>query len=415
MKAITRRDFLKYTLGGAACACCPAAWGRLGENYVYAQSMSGLGRTAVYFNQFGGNDPLNSFMIPYTRGAYYEIRPTLSIAANTVLPMAGGVGLNPALTGIHALYQAGDVAVIQGVGDPIGTRSHFTSQEIFSKGISDIDTMESRGWIGRLGDLYFDNIQFNTLGLGVGQQTDFVANRAKNRPMVSSRLSNFGFEEDWTGERDNTYRLRTIAKLLSKSKAISPREKSARDSTRALHLSVEQLEDVVSSYSGALTYPNSGPGNFFREVAMVAEYGLGTQVVYGGMGGWDNHSDQRNSQNGLLASLNSAVTVFANDLKRMGKWNDVVLCIFTEFGRNTFENASHGTDHGWGGAMVLIGGAVKGGVYGATMTDNELRNEPWVIQDIDFRNVFAKSISWLGYNPDPVFPEAYSKINLNIL
>ena len=92
-----------------------------------------------------------------------------------------------------------------------------------------------------------------------------------------------------------------------------------------------------------------------------------------------------------------------------------MICIFSEFDRNTFENDSGGTDHGWGSAMVVMGGAVTGGVFGATPTAAEIANQPWIYEDVDFRNVLAKIIDWLGFNPDPVFPESYSKVGLSFL
>ncbi len=415
-KKMTRRDFLKETLTLSACACCSAALGPMKANDVYAMSAQGNGRAAVFLNQFGGNDPLNSFTVPYTVSAYYDRRPSLSISPGQVLTMAKGIGLNPVLDNMHDLYQDGDVAIIQGIGDPEGTRSHFTSQEIFSRGITNSSSStDRRGWIGRLGDEYYQNVEFNTLGLGVGLQSDFTATRPTNRPLVTSRVANFGFDDDWyAGSNDNRYRRQIRESIIGVSSGGSDREKAARRSQKAMFQSVSTMQDVNSDYSSVVSYPNTTVGRYFIDAAKVIQYGLGTKIMYGGRGGWDSHSNQATGQDANLTQIDDALGAFAQDLKNMGKWNKTVICIFTEFGRNTFENASGGTDHGWGGAMVLIGGGVKGGVYGSTPTDNEIRNKRWLYMDIDFRNVFAKTIKWLGQNPDSVFPEDYQKVNLNL-
>ena len=108
-----------------------------------------------------------------------------------------------------------------------------------------------------------------------------------------------------------------------------------------------------------------------------------------------------------------AIGAFEADMKAIGKWNSTAICIFTEFGRKTFENGSGGTDHGWGSAMLVIGGGVNGGVKGPEI-DAETFSEEWLPQRIDFRNAFSEMISWLGFNPAPVFPETFEKETLGL-
>lgn len=418
---ITRRQFIKGATAAAVCACCPEALGPFSPKFAYGQSSGGNNRFAVLFNQFGGNDHLNSFAVPYTVAAYYDRRPGLAIPANEVLPLAQGIGLNPVFDKIYQLYQDGDVAVVQGIGDPKNTRSHFTAQEHMSRGIVGTGlTQEQRGWIGRFGDLYLQNMEFNTMGLGVGAQTDFTANRTANRPIVTSRLSSYGFTNDNTSTNDNVFRRRQVRAMLEATKDDGARSASVRVAHRQMYASVDRIAQVVAGYSNSFTYANTPPGNYLRDVAMLVEGAVDGQVsnivkvTYGGMGGWDTHSTQRTQHDQRLNQIDEAVGVFANDMKRLGRWQDTVICIFTEFGRNTFANASGGTDHGWGSAMVLIGGAVNGGVYGATPSDSEIRNRQWIFMDADFRNVFREMVTWLGYNADPVFPEDYSVVNYGL-
>jgi uncharacterized protein (DUF1501 family) len=419
MVKITRRQFLKKSATIGAYACCAAAYGRIGAKNVFAQSLGGSGRTLVLINQFGGADPLHSFSIPYSVSAYYDRRPTIAIAAGSLLNLNGAIGMNTALGGgtnsIHDLFLNGDVVVVQGTGDPRNTQSHFTAQEHMSRGIvAGTGVSDGRGWIGRLGDLYFQDAPFNTFGINVGQLTDFNSSRTTNRPVVTPSLGSYSFSNDSTPNptgadfsRDNQYRRQVARALLSSSGANSTeRKRSVRLAQQAFHDGTVTVATVNAQTVG--TFPGNSPGPFLRDTARIVRYGLGTKVCYGGVGGWDDHADLVNSQAGNLARLNAAVQAFATDMKTAGKWNDVVICIFSEFGRNTYENASGGTDHGWGGTMLLIGGAVQGGVLGVTPSDTQIRTKEWINVDIDFRSVFSRLVTWLGYNPVPVFPESYT-------
>lgn len=425
MKKISRRKFLKNSIYTGASACCLAAFGGGRASQAYA-SDTGNGNTVVLLNQFGGNDGLNSFSIPYTVGAYYDRRPTIAIPTPQVLPTGAGTGFHPSLVNIHQLFLDGDVAVIQGTGDPQNTRSHFTAQDNISRGLVGSTALDSRGWVGRLGDLYMSDISFNTFGIGAGNRVDFVSTRDENRPIVTGSLSSMGFNRIENGRvnfnsrvDDRLFRLITQRAMLEGDKEVNQVAKSLRLSQRDSHNSAAIVQDVVANYTGPGGYENTSTGRYLSDVARLMESELCTRVTFGGVGGWDNHSNQTdpNVQQRRLEEIDNAVGLFADDIKRsaVNDWNNVAICIYTEFGRNTFENSSAGTDHGWGGTMLVIGGAVRGGVYGSTPTDNELRNEGSVIMDVDFRNVFAELVTWLGYNPNPVFPEDYNRVSLSVL
>ena len=415
---MNRRDFLKQTMALSASACCAAAWGPATGRSAWALGGGGSGNTLVLLNQFGGNDMLNSFAVPYTVAAYYDRRPTIAIPAGSVLPLANGIGLNPALPNLHQAYLDGDVAVIQACGDPISNRSHFTSQEYFSRGIIDPTTAhDQRGWVGRTGDLYLKDTPFNTFGIGVGQQTDFRSDRGDNRPIVTSRLSSFGINGDFVSSRENAQRRAMVEALAARENLLTGRKKSAKDAQKALYDGVATIQGVISdytnNYTSPVTYPNTTVGRYFFDSAMLIQSSsVATRLLYGGVGGWDTHSNQVGGHESRLSQIDDALGALIADLKNMGCWNQVAVCIFTEFGRRNFENGSNGTDHAKGSTMVVIGGAVNGGVYGPTPSDSQLRNGSYIDMDIDFRNVFSRLVGWLGFNPAPVFPEAYSQSNV---
>ena len=415
MSKVNRRNFLKHSSLFATAACCSAAWGGpFAGRKAYAQSNGGNGRTLVFINQFGGNDHLNSFTVPHTLGAYYDRRPSLAIPSENILDIGNNLGFNPILSGMHSLYNEQNVAIIQGVGDPVGNRSHFTSQEYMSRGITDTSNLDKRGWIGRLGDLYFNDLAFNTIGLGVGAQTDFNSSRSQNLPVVTLNLDQLQLPE-YTNE--NRYR-NQIAAALAKQEAtvaLSPRVQDARRGLRTFYDSLGTINQVRDEYSGSATYPDNNFGVFLNDAAKLIQSNLvNTQVIYGGIGGWDTHGSQTPSHTALLTRVDQSIAAFAQDLKAMNKWDSTTICIFTEFGRVNFENGSGGTDHAKACAFVLIGGGVRGGIYGNNPTNNQIANQEFLDMEIDFRNVFAQTIQWLGLNPDPVFPENYDRTALNL-
>ena len=418
----TRRNFLKGMLAIGAGACCNAAFGSLGSRYAWAQSAGGSGNTLILFNQFGGCDPLNSFAIPYSVGEYYTKRPSIAIPQNMILPVAGGqIGFHPALPTMKRIFDEGDCAVIRGIGDPVGTRSHFTSQDIFSRGTTDSGESDGKGWIGRMGDHYFTDLRFNTMGIGVGGQLDFSSSRELNVPLVLHSLENFRYDNaavsglSYVGENE----LRR--EFLSRFTGVGNRAKTAiKDKVDAAQIvtqdAVTLVQEAFEGFTPQGVYADDNTSRFFKEVATTMNHGFGTKVYYGGLGGWDNHASQggvEGTQAGLLSMIDTALAAFEIDAKAQGWWDRVAICIFTEFGRKTFENGSGGTDHGWGSAMVVIGGGINGGLKGPATTAADFQEE-WLPQHVDFRNPFSEMITWLGFDPGPVFPESYTRDNLGL-
>ena len=177
---------------------------------------------------------------------------------------------------------------------------------------------------------------------------------------------------------------------------------------------MQRFKQVRSEFVAHADYPQAGLGAFLQDAARLIQSSLvGTRVIYTGLGGWDTHSNQIGSHERILGTVDQSVAALEQDLKAMGKWEETAICIFTEFGRINFENSSGGTDHGKGSCYLLIGGAVNGGIYGNTPSETQL-SKNWLDMEIDFRNVFAEAITWLGFDPDPIFPETYDSTPLNL-
>lgn len=402
MENISRRDFLISTL--KLCGCCVAAYGLSSPKLVLAQTPQGSGKILVLINFFGGIDGLN-WIVPYNNQTYYDRRPTIAIPQGEVLRLNNEIGLHPSWSLLHqSIVAEGRLAVIQQVGYPNANHSHFESQDIWSFGRRSVNNPDARGWIGRLADLYFDS-NYDVIGMGVSQRVDFQANNSTSRPLVVNSLRDFGFQNDWKSWNDNPFRSQTAESNAFADTQASGLKTKVQQSFQAIYGSQAQLRQIDEDYTSTIQYPGNSLGTSLREISKVIQSGIGTQLFYTGIGGWDTHSNQLSTMNQNLLGVSQAVSAFIQDVKLMGKWDQVCLAFFSEFGRNCFENGTNGTDHGHGNPMVIMGGGVNGGVYGPTPSTQDLQREDLGYY-IDYRSVFKSIIrSHLGLDPNPVFDE----------
>ncbi|MEM7259577.1 MAG: DUF1501 domain-containing protein, partial [Pseudomonadota bacterium] len=176
------------------------------------------------------------------------------------------------------------------------------------------------------------------------------------------------------------------------------------------HQNIERIQQIVETYQPNAVYPGSRFGQSMEDIArLVHGGGLDTDIYYTGLGGFDTHSGQGATGGrhpNLMADLNASLTAFADDMKAIGKWQDCVIVVFSEFGRRNFENGSGGTDHGEGQTMLVAGGGVSGGNFGGTLVPADIQSENSLPMEVDFRQVFSDVIaSHLGKDASPVFPD----------
>lgn len=425
MKNITRREFIKGAATLGAFACCSAGLGIGRPQLAFGQlfgSNSANSNTVVMFNLFGGCDHLNSFAIPYERGAYYSIRPTIAIPGNNCLPTDSGFAFHPSLTALHQLYLSGDVTIFPSIAEPIGSRSHFTAQEYMS--LADGGSkVENVGWVGSISDQLCNkangsngsyNFQFATMGIGVGQQRDFqtrvsAGNSSCKQPVVVTSLSGYTLTRDANANNDSILQEDTARQVLNNSDLAEKTQMQnlSNQNIKSIYENINEVQRIVTQFAPIQVYPNTRAGNYFKDVSVLIRSGIGVKLTYGGMGGWDNHANIggiTGTQATLLSQFNAALQIFTNDMKQAGLWNKVVILVFTEFGRTNKENTSLGTDHGWAGAILAIGGGIKRGVLGNLPTDQELNNSSdRIIPSADYREAYFPVLSWADIDPSDVF------------
>lgn len=348
----------------------------------------GNDRVLVVINFQGGNDGLNT-VVPHGMPQYYQYRPSLAIPQNDVLRIDDTFGLNPSLAPFKKMYDAGNVAIVHGVGYPDPDHSHFRSTEIWQtaqpKGYA------STGWLGRYLDdaaLPKDNL-FNAVALS-NVLPELLIAKTTDVPAIDA-LNGYGLRGDkQTGEQFHEFVRDTTVPFRSPFLAqVAEIEDHAQRGSR-------ELPKLVAGYQRQATYPATPLGRSLALAAQIVGSKLGTRVLYVQHGSFDTHVTQKQTQDRLLADFANAISAFYQDLAAHGNDTRVLTMTFSEFGRRAAENASRGTDHGEAAPVFLIGGGVKGGLYGAHPDLNNLNNGNLAFTT-DFRSVYTTVLErWLG-------------------
>ncbi|PYR76337.1 MAG: hypothetical protein DMF86_12485 [Acidobacteria bacterium] len=401
--SVTRREFIRG--GVAAFTFSFAAPAFLSD---LARAQGGSRRNLVVLYLSGGNDTL-SMVIPYNDPQYYARRPVLAIPAANVLQIGSdkagnALGLNPRLTGLKSIFDAGRLALIQRTGYANSSRSHFQGTDIWSTANPQLS--QGPGWLGR----YLDTIPSPVdplIGWATTRDTPHVLQaRTVGVPSIPS-VAQYAFASPNPGAEAQFAR-ETATKISSHVPVDRPHLAFVNATTQDAFATLDRVARV-NSYRPAVTYPNNGFGQALQAIAGAMNAGLGTRVFFVTTGGYDTHSAQNTNQaNGayvnLMATLNDGLTAFYNDLVKQGLFNDTLVLQFSEFGRRINENGSAGTDHGAASVMLVMGGAVRGGIYGTApnlrVTPDNLTLENSgndVRYETDFRSVYSRVIDlWLG-------------------
>lgn len=366
-----------------------------------AQGGKPSGNTVLVVCQFsGGNDGLNT-VIPWANKKYYDLRPTIGIPADKVLKISDDMGFHPGLKGLAELYQQKKVAVIQNVGYPKPNRSHFKSMEIWQSASPD-DKMKY-GWIGRHFDSLMSHGELNPV-VALGLSTDkplALAGKEASIPCFASLVD----IQSMVGDPDSERMLRQIqgtdAAMGSDTRVVQQANKTALDA-------MSTLSAQLKGYTPKQTYANDPFGNGFKQISQLIATSPQTRVIYFSAGGFDTHARQLDTQEKLLTNFGNAVNSFQKEMESIGQADRVLVLVFSEFGRRSYENASAGTDHGAAAPMFLIGSRVKGGLHGPIPNLNDL-NDGDLKFAIDFREVYAATLDqWMGGDSQVVLGDHFN-------
>jgi uncharacterized protein (DUF1501 family) len=401
----TRRQFLATALKGSALVSF--GWtvpGFLRRTALAAAAAgSNAERVLVVIQLSGGNDGLNT-VVPFGDDLYAKNRPTLRIPAEQVIRIDDHAGLHPSLAGFGKLLEAGQLAVLQGIGYPNPSRSHFRSMDIWQTANMG-ERLPGDGWLGRAisrPELRREGT-LPAMHLGSGKLPLALVGRTAEVPSIASL-------ED--------YKLRPGAagrELLS-GVAAAPRGDASlqflQRSTLDAYTSSNRIEELVRKYDTPIEYPASALGQRLKLVAQLIDADFGTRIFYTSLDGFDTHANQAATHTNLLRELGDAVQAFLDDLGHHGHRDRVAVMTFSEFGRRLKENGSRGTDHGAAAPMFLAGGKVRSGAIGdhpslADLDDGDPKFR------VDFRSVYATVLErWLGCPSGDVLGGSFPQLQL---
>ncbi len=407
----SRRDFLKTSVAGSSMiALGSSVPGFLSKTAAAAQTANQPGSrdtVLVVIQLTGGNDGLNT-VSPYSDDEYRRLRPTLQQSRNSILRINDDLGLHPSLNGLSNLLEDGKLCIVQGVGYPNPTQSHFRSMDIWQS--AQTRGERNDGWIGR------------ALRSVPGAMSFHLANQNEAAPLALtgapvrvpsiSSLQDFQLQVNGSSSADSRQQRSVIEALANPTPNQSGLLDFVQRTSVNTYSSSERLREVGQNYSPATPYPGTALGNHLRLAAQLIDAGLGARLFYVSLGGFDTHASQAGTHANLLNQLSSAMTAFYRDMEQKGHANRILMMTFSEFGRRARENGSRGTDHGTAAPMFLVGGRVRSGVVGEhpSLTDLVAGN---FRHHTDFRQVYAAILdNWLGVSSRQVLGQQFQPIQI---
>jgi uncharacterized protein (DUF1501 family) len=364
-----RRNFLKMMGAGALVGAAP------GVAYSQAQNQGAYRNLLVLVELKGGNDGLNT-VVPYADPAYYSLRPRIAIKREDVVQLDERTGLHPSLALLLPLWQARELAVVQGLGYPRPNLSHFRSIEIWDTASKSEEYLHD-GWLARAFAANPVPKSFAADGVIVGSQ--------EMGPLAGGARA---------------IALTNTEQFLKQARLAAPAGQS-RNSALGHILKVEA--DIVQAagslnenYAFRTEFPKGGFNDVVHTAAQVIANRSGVAVVRLTLGGFDTHQNQPGAQANLLKQLAEGLVTLKTALMELGRWDSTLIATYAEFGRRAGENNSNGTDHGTANAHFVLGGKVKGGLHGQAPQLNRLDNGN-LAYAVDFRSVYATVLEkWWG-------------------
>jgi uncharacterized protein (DUF1501 family) len=410
MTALTRRRFLLAS-GAAAVIAAGAGvgWTELHDRTRTEPLPLGSG-VLVVVTLYGGNDGLGT-VVPAGDPAYQDARPDLAYAEQEVLDLGEGLGLNPGMAGLKKQWDAGTLAVVRGAGYPKPDHSHFRSMDIWQT--ASPDRPSSTGWVGRWLD-------------GAGRDPLLAVSLEPVLPPLLAGATTAGATLPLRGLTLPRGPLGTAFAAMGGAEGTDPQALAARAITD-LHRTVDTLGPALDAadpgdadtdhppVAGGDTAPDADGGVLASQLDVVArcvERGAPPRVYSVSLGGFDTHADERGTQQQLLTEVDAAVSGFLTRMAGTDRGRQVVVLVYSEFGRRVAANANQGTDHGTAGPVLVAGTRVRGGFVGAQpgltdLDDGDLRFTT------DFRDVYATLLAGvLGADPEPVLGPARTTLPL---
>lgn len=393
-----RRDFLKNSSLASGALFVPS----------FLKAFDGIpsvitgNKKLVIIQMSGGNDGLNT-LVQFNNDIYFNKRNTIALKKENLLKVTDEIGLHESLSGFKSLYDNGYVSIMNSVGYPNPSRSHFRSTDIWHTASGSEEYLRT-GWVGR----YLEQVSKKPLGAievddtlsllmkgnninGIATKDARLFYRTTQDPYFGKVLN--GYTDTHLSEHNLGYLYKTVIDAKSSAKHIYEKTKT---------------------YKTQQEYPTNTFGKQLKTISEFINSGLETQIFYASLGGFDTHANQINSQKRLLKVYSDGITAFIEDLKNTGALKDTIVLTFSEFGRRLKQNAANGTDHGAANLAFLMGENLKyPGMYNKPANLVDLDSNGDIKYEIDFRGIYASLLKdWLEMEPSHIINGKFNTLGL---
>ena len=351
----------------------------------------------------GANDYLNT-IVPYSNPLYWDNRPKVNVPKDHLLPIDDELAFRDDMAPLKEFFDRGDLAIIHGIGFENSPRSHFRAMDIWHT--CEPDRIGTEGWVAKvIRDL--DPLGENVVkGVNLGQGLPRAMTMRGVSVTSMASIASYGVFSSMPGlasEQERAQLLDSFTRMYAPAIGSGP----TMDYLGQTGLDALKGADIIkvapARYTSTVEYSNSSIAKSLKEVAQVHLADLGTQVFYTSHGPFDTHYDQAGSHAKLWIEISEAVHTFFADLREHDASENVVMMVFSEFGRRVRDNGT-GTDHGAAGVAFVIGDQVNGGMFGAYPSLNpENLTQGDLVPSYDFRGFYSTVVErWLGLDPVPI-------------
>jgi len=390
-----RKEFIQLSALGSTALLIPGFVKSAALSKLITESTAN-GKKLIVIQMSGGNDGLNT-IIPYQNDIYYKLRPSLAIKKTDVLTLNDELAMHKAMTGLKELYDKGYVSVINNVGYPNPDLSHFRSMDIWHSAC-DSDKYLTTGWIGRYLDHQCDGCAKPYSGIEID---DTLSLAMKGYQVKGLALHDTGL----------FYRL---------AKGLRPAEVSKTGNENLNYLyktlveteeSADYLYEKSKIHTSGVTYPDEGFAKNLKTIGELIASGVSTSVFYASLSGFDTHVNQAGQQERNLTKVSEGIKALVAHLTQAGRMDDVLIMVFSEFGRRVKQNASNGTDHGKANNVFIISSQLKrNGIYNQS-PDLEHLDDGDIAHAIDFRSIYATVMNkWLKADDTKILGRGFDQM-----
>ena len=369
---MNRRDLINFLAAGIAIPLAPIS--------ISAASIKS-GKRLILVELSGANDGLNT-VIPIKDERYGELRPRIKIDRSKAFNLGNGLVLNSAMRSLDGALQAGDLAIMQGLGYPGQNRSHFKSIALWETG-GDGTKSGKNGWLTEDIEQMTGSDQLDAHGISLDGGMGIFASPSGVWLSMTS-LGQFSTLQK---------KLVIPNQTLSSNPALS----FVLDRAHALNSSMQSISSKISRLRN--NNLNINAGDFGKQASMAAyliDAGISAPVLKLKIGSFDTHENQTWRHRRLLQDLSKGLSGLRRALIQSGHWDNTLIMTYSEFGRRAKENESGGTDHGTAAPHFLMSGSLEGGLWGihpdlGNLTDGDVKFTT------DYRVVYDKILSdWFG-------------------